>query len=29
LLIASLLTPVVESTYFNRDMRKFESSQKD
>jgi len=29
LLIDSLLTPIVESTYLNRDMCKFESSQKD
>ena len=29
LLIDSLLTPIVESTYFHRDMCKFESSQKD
>jgi len=29
LLIDSLLTPVVESTYLNRDMCKIESSQKD
>ena len=29
LLIDSLLTPTMESTYFNRDMCKFESSQKD
>ena len=29
LMIDSLLTPIVESTYLNRDMRKFESSQKD
>jgi len=29
LLIDSLLTPIVESTYLNRDMYKFESSQKD
>jgi len=29
LLIDSLLTPIVESTYWNRDMRKFESSRKD
>jgi len=29
LLIDSLLTPIVESTYLNRDMWKFESSQKD
>jgi len=29
LLIDSLLTPIVESTYLNRDMFKFESSQKD
>ena len=29
LLIDSLLTPIVESTYVNRDMCKFESSQKD
>jgi len=29
LLIESLLTPNVESTYLNRDMCKFESSQKD
>jgi len=29
LLIDSLLTPMVESTYLNRDMCKFESSQKD
>ena len=28
LLIESLLTPIVESTYLNRDMCKFESSQK-
>ena len=27
--IDSLLTPIVESTYLNRDMCKFESSQKD
>ena len=29
LLIDSLLSPIVESTYLNRDMWKFESSQKD
>jgi len=29
LLIDYLLTPIVESTYLNRDMCKFESSQKD
>jgi len=29
LLIDSLLTHIVESTYLNRDMCKFESSQKD
>jgi len=29
LLIDSLLTPMVESTYLNRDMCKFDSSQKD
>jgi len=29
LLIDSLLTPIAESTYLNRDMCKFESSQKD
>ena len=29
LLIDSLLTPIVESTYLNRDMCKFDSSQKD
>ena len=29
LLIDSLLKPIVESTYLNRDMCKFESSQKD
>jgi len=29
LLIDSLLTPIVESIYLNRDMCKFESSQKD
>jgi len=29
LLIDSLLTPIVESTYLNRDMCKFESSQKE
>ena len=29
LLMDSLLTPIVESTYLNRDMCKFESSQKD
>jgi len=29
LMIDSLLTPIVESTYLNRDMCKFESSQKD
>jgi len=29
LLIDSLLTPIVESTYLNRDMCKFESLQKD
>jgi len=29
LLVDSLLTPIVESTYLNRDMCKFESSQKD
>ena len=29
LLIDTLLTPIVESTYLNRDMCKFESSQKD
>jgi len=29
LLIDSLLTPIVESAYLNRDMCKFESSQKD
>jgi len=29
LLIDSLLTPIVESTYLNRDMCKFQSSQKD
>ena len=29
LLIDSLLTPIVESTYLNRDMCKFESSKKD
>jgi len=29
LLIDSLLTPILESTYLNRDMCKFESSQKD
>jgi len=29
LLIDSLLTPIVKSTYLNRDMCKFESSQKD
>ena len=29
LLIDSLLTPIVESTYLNRDMCKFESTQKD
>jgi len=29
LLIDSLLTPIVESTCLNRDMCKFESSQKD
>jgi len=29
LLIDSLLTPIVESTYLSRDMCKFESSQKD
>ena len=29
LLIDSLLTPIVESTYLNRDMCKFEPSQKD
>jgi len=29
LLIDSLLTPIVESTDLNRDMCKFESSQKD
>ena len=28
-MIDSLLTPIVESTYLNRDMCKFESSQKD
>ena len=27
--IDALLTPIVESTYLNRDMCKFESSQKD
>jgi len=29
LLIDSLLTPIVESTYLNKDTCKFESSQKD
>jgi len=29
MLIDSLLTPIVESTYFNMDMGKFESMQKD
>jgi len=29
LLINSLLTPIMESTYLNRDMCKFETSQKD
>jgi len=29
LLIDSLLKPILESTYLNRDMCKFESSQKD
>jgi len=29
LLIDSLLTPIVERTYLNKDMCKFESSQKD